>query len=43
MPIETRDRCHAQMNHEGLIDSDDDLEIPAEYSYQYSDRSYEDQ
>ena len=38
-----RDRCHFQTNHEGLIDSDDDLEIPAEYSYQYSDRSYEDQ
>jgi hypothetical protein len=38
-----RDRCHSQTNKEGLIDSDDDLEIPAEYSYQYSDRDYEDQ
>jgi hypothetical protein len=38
-----RDRCTFQTNHEGLIDSDDDVEIPAEYSFQYSDRSYEDQ
>jgi hypothetical protein len=42
-PLYYRDRCNFQTNHEGLIDSDDDLEIPAEYSYQYSDRSYEDQ
>jgi hypothetical protein len=37
------ERSNFQTNHEGLMDEDDDLEIPAEYSYQYSDRSYEDQ
>jgi hypothetical protein len=33
-----RDRCHFQTNKEGLIDSDVEMEIPAEYSDSDDDR-----